>query len=101
MNQDITNIKGKLEGLNYLLNKLDDTLIITYLATNSCAGNTLGLKDLAQPFAGDWAVDVSDVTKTDLNKLLRYNLIDVLSTRYVKETYYPKMVEESQDPQAP
>ena len=96
-NEDITDIKAQMYGLSKLCNNLDDTLLITYLATNSCGGNTLGLKELAQPFAGKWAVDVSDVTKVDLQSLMRYNLIDCLSTWYVYETYYPKMVNDSQE----
>lgn len=95
--EDITNVKRQLAGLNALCSNLDDTLIITYLATNSCGGNVLGLKELAQPFAGNWAVDVSDVTSVPLEKLMRYNLIDCLSTWYVYETYYPKMIEDSQE----
>lgn len=95
--EDITDVKRQLEGLNALCSNLNDTLIITYLATNSCGGNVLGLKELAQPFAGNWAVDVSDVTSVPLEKLMRYNLIDCLSTWYVYETYYPKMVEDSQE----
>lgn len=97
--QDLTNIQGQLEGLDIFFrdNRLDDTLVITYLATNSCGGNSLGLKELAQPYAGDWAVEVSDVTKVPINDLLKYNLIDCLSTAYVYETYYPKMVIEEQE----
>ena len=95
--EDITDVENQVRGLNRLCRNLDDTLLITYLATNSCAGNTLGLKELAQPFAGNWAVDVSDVTKVDLQELMTYNLIDCLSTWYVYETYYPKMVEDEQE----
>lgn len=96
-NEDITDIKNQIHGLNTLCRNLDDTLLVTYLATNSCGGNILGLKELAQPFAGHWAVDVSDVTKVDLHKLMKYNLIDCLSTWFVYETYYPKMVNDSQE----
>lgn len=97
--QDLFDIKGQLNGLNTFFrnNRIDDTLIITYLATNSCSGNILGLKELAQPYCGDWAVEVSDVTKVPLEKLLQYNLIDCLATAYVYETYYPKMVEDEQE----
>lgn len=97
--QDLFDIKGQLHGLNTFFrnNRIDDTLIITYLATNSCSGNILGLKELAQPYCGDWAVEVSDVTKVPLEKLLQYNLVDCLGTAYVHETYYPKMVEDEQE----
>lgn len=46
---------------------------------------------------GNYAVDVTDVTQIPLTKLMKYNLIDCLATAYVYETYYPKMIEESQD----
>lgn len=96
-NEDITDIANQIKGLNTLCEHLDDTLLITYLATNNTGGNTLGLKELAQPFAGNWAVDVTDVTKVPLSDLMRYNLIDCLSTWYVYKTYYPIMVQEEQE----
>lgn len=96
-NQDLTDIPNQLLGINTLCKNLDDTLIITYLATNSCAGNTLGLKQLAQPYAGDWAVDITDVTKVDRQLLLKYNLVDCLSTWFVYDKYYPIMVTEEQE----
>lgn len=97
--QDLFDIKGQLNGLNTFFrnNRIHDSLIVTYLATNSCSGNILGLKELAQPYCGDWAVEVSDVTKVPLDKLLQYNLVDCLATAYVYETYYPKMVEDEQE----
>lgn len=99
--EDLGNIKGQVEGLNTFFGsdnqRIEDTLIITYLATNSCAGNTLGLKELASEFAGDWAVDVKDVTKVNLDDLLTYNGIDCLSTWYVYEKYYPIMVQDEQE----
>lgn len=97
MNQNFTNLIGQVNGIKTICKNLDDTLLITYLATNSCAGNTLGLKELAQQFAGNWAVDVTDVTKVDLSTLLRYNLIDCLSTIYVRDKYYPIMVQDEQE----
>lgn len=96
MDSDTTNFKGMELGLDVMCRNLEDTLLITYLATNSCAGNTLGLKQLAAPFAGNWAVDVNDIKAVDLDKLLKYNLIDTLSTAYTYGTYYPKMVEDNQ-----
>lgn len=100
-NEDINDIKGQVEGLNILFGedtqRIDDTLVITYLATNSTAGNVLGLKELASEFAGDWAVDVKDVTKVPLDELLTYNGVDCLSTWYVYEKYYPMMVQDDQE----
>lgn len=44
----ILDTEGLLEGLKVMLRNWDCTRLIAYLATNSCAGNQLGLKQLAQ-----------------------------------------------------
>ena len=89
--------EGLLEGLNVFSKISQDTLLITYLAMNSTARNSLGLKDLAQEFAGNYALeDIKDITKIPLPKLLKYNLIDAMSTWYVLEKYYPKLISDGQ-----
>lgn len=96
----ILDTEGLLEGLQVLLGgDWDDTKIITYLATNSCAGNKLGLKDQAQEFSGNYAVDeIEDITKIPLPDLLQYNLIDSLSTWFVFEKHWGTMVTDQQKP---
>jgi DNA polymerase-1 len=92
--EDILDTEGLLDGLEVMLRNWDCTKLITYLATNSCAGNVLKLKVLAQEFAGNWAVDsedLKDITKVPLPELLEYNLVDGLSTWFVKEKYEPVM----------
>lgn len=89
--------EGLLAGLEVMTRSINDTKIIAYLATNSTAGNVLGLKALAHPFAGNWAVEVKDILKVPLAKLLQYNLIDALSTTYVRDKYYPIMVADQQE----
>ncbi len=96
MNNDL-DTKGLLTGLDILTRKFDDTKIIAYLATNSTAGNVLGLKELAHEFAGNWAVEVKDIRKIPLDKLLKYNLVDSLSTLFVYNKYYPIMVQDQQE----
>jgi len=77
---------------------VEDTQIITYLATNSCAGNKLSLKDQAVEFAGNYAVeDIKDVTKIPVRQLLEYNLVDALSTWFVYNKNYPLIVEQDQE----
>lgn len=88
--------EGMLQGMDIMLENWEDTQLITYLATNSCAGNKLGLKENAQEFSGNYAVEVEDITTVPLSKLLRYNLVDALSTWYVYEKYYQKMVDDQQ-----
>jgi DNA polymerase-1 len=95
----ICDTEGLLNGLNVMLPEhgWDCTKLITYLATNTCAGNELGLKDQAQAFAGNYAQDeIKDITKIPLAKLLEYNLVDALSTWYVHEKHYATMIQDQQ-----
>lgn len=95
--KDALDMDGLLKGLHILHENIDDTKIIAYLALNSCARQSYGLKDLAHEFAGNYAeTDINDVRKIPLDKLLRYNLVDCLSTWYVYNKYYPKMVHDNQ-----
>lgn len=89
---------GMLDGLMVMTKNMDDTKIIAYLSVNSTAGNVLKLKSLAQEFAGNWAVeDIKDIRLVPLPKLLQYNLVDALSTFYVKNKHYPNMVKDQQE----
>ena len=98
MDGDITNHEGLLAGLEVMTRHFDCTKLITYLATNNCAGNKLSLKDVAHEFAGNYAQDeINDIRLIPEDTLLRYNLIDCLCTWYAKEKNYPKMVEDDQE----
>lgn len=89
--------KGLLEGVKHMTSNIDCTKLISYLATNSCAGNSLGLKDQAHEFAGNYAVeDIKDIRKIPPDKLLEYNLVDCLATWYVYNKNYPIMVKDDQ-----
>lgn len=101
--EDIGDTEGLLDGLDILLGNLpdnrgwDDTKLITYLATNSCAGNELGLKVQAQEFSGNYAQDdITDITKIPLPQLLEYNLVDSLSTWFVFEKHWDTLVADDQ-----
>lgn len=94
----LLNTQGLLEGLEVFTRNWQDTKIIAYLATNSTAGNVLGLKALAHEFAGNWAKDdIKDIRKIPLKDLLQYNLVDALATHYVRDKYYPIMVADQQE----
>ena len=69
------------------------TQSIYYLCTNNAYENTLGLKHAAYDFAGNWGEDVKDISLLPADTLLRYNLVDGLSTFYVFEKYLPKLFE--------
>lgn len=89
--------EGLLNGLEIMLRNWDDTKLISYLATNSCAGNHLSLKDQAQEYAGNYAQeDIKDITKIPLPQLLQYNLIDGLSTHFVYEKHWDTLVQDNQ-----
>lgn len=89
--------KGLLKGLHCMTANIDDTKIISYLATNSCTGNQLSLKDQAHEFAGNYAQDeIKNILAIEHKQLLKYNLIDGLATWYVYEKNHPKMVQDNQ-----
>lgn len=89
---------GLLSGLEVMTRSVHDTKIIAYLATNSTAGNVLGLKPLAHEFAGNWGKEeIKDIRRIPLKELLQYNLVDALSTHYVRKKYYPVMVADQQE----
>lgn len=94
---NILDTDGLLYGLEVMLSLFDCTQIMTYLATNSCAGNKLSLKEQGQAFAGDWAeAEIHDITLIPLPQLLRYNLIDGLTTWYVHNKYDPVIDQDQQ-----
>lgn len=90
--------EGLLRGLEHMTRNFDDTMLMTFLATNSCAGNHLDLKSNAHEYAGNWAKEeIKDVRRIPLPELLQYNLIDVLCTLYVRDKYWPVVVADNQD----
>ena len=96
--KDVLDQEGLLNGLDIMLKNWEDTKLMTYLCTNSCSGNNLGLKYQAQAYAGNWAQDeISNIDKIPEEDLLRYNLIDGLSTWFVYEKYKDTLEAEKQD----
>ncbi len=94
---DLGDYKGLLEGLNVMTKCFQDSMLITYLATNNTILNTLGLKPLAAEFAGNWAQEeIEDIRKIPLPDLLRYNLTDCLATAYIRKKYEPIMIADKQ-----
>lgn len=95
--ENILDTKGLLFGLEVFLRDWDCTKLISYLATNSCAGNRNSLKDQAQEFAGNYAQsEIKDITRIKLPELLRYNLMDCCSTWFVYEKHWDTLVADQQ-----
>ncbi|QDF14937.1 DNA polymerase [Escherichia phage vB_EcoP_3HA13] len=94
---DLLDTEGLLHGMSIMLRNWDCTKLITYLATNSCAGNKLSLKDQAQEYAGNYAQEeINDITRIPLAELLEYNLVDGLCTWYVYEKHWDTLVNDQQ-----
>lgn len=87
---------GLLNGLEIMTNNIDDTYLISYLCLNSCSRESYSLKTLAQPYLGDWGVDVTDITTIPTNELLEYNGLDSIGTYWVYEKYSKLLKEENQ-----
>lgn len=95
--KDFLDTEGMFKGFDALLRDFDDTLLITYLATNNASGNHLSLKEQAQEFAGNWAQEeINDISKIPTKELLQYNLVDSLSTWYVYNKWNQKMIDDNQ-----
>lgn len=95
---DLLDTKGLLRGMDILLKNWDCTRLISYLATNSCAGNSLSLKDQAQEYAGNYAMtEIADIRNIKLDELLKYNLIDACSTHYVHQKNWPILIQDNQE----
>lgn len=95
--EDLLDEQGKQEGIQVMTRNFHDTKLIAYHALNSTTGVSLGLKDLAFPFAGNYAIDVKDITKQDIDDVLHYNAIDCISTAWVFEKYFPIMQADKQE----
>lgn len=95
--RDPLDYKSCLEGLDIMCRNLDCTKVLSYLAVNSCAGNTLGLKYQSQEFTGNYAQDdIKDIRKIDLPNLLRYNGVDCMATNYTFDKHMPTVVADNQ-----
>ena len=96
--KDPLDMVGLLQGLEVMTKNFGDSKLVAYLALNSASRQSYSLKALAQEFAGSWAIeDINDIRKIKLPKLLEYNLVDSLCTRYVHDKYYPVMVRDKQE----
>ena len=89
--------QGMLYGLEVMTRDIDDTKVIAYLALNTTAELSLGLKDLGHEYAGDYAEsDIKNICLIPQESLLKYNLTDCLTTWFVFDKYYPVMLQDSQ-----
>lgn len=88
--KDPTDYAGMLEGIHYFRDA-DDTMLLTYVAKNATTQVALGLKEAALEYVGNFAIDITDVTKYTKQEVLEYNLIDALGTFYLWEKYHEEL----------
>lgn len=95
---NIIDQKGMYAGLEVMTRDYDCTQIITYLATNTCAGNKLGLKAQSHEFAGAYGQDnIHDIRLIQKDELLKYNLTDCLATWFTYNKNYPILLADDQE----
>jgi len=82
-----TDYAGMIEGLRYFKD-FDDTMIMAYLAKNATTKVSLGLKELALEYVGNYALELHNISQYSKKEILKYNLIDALATFYVWEKYH-------------
>ena len=97
MESRFDNYEGMISGIETMTRFMQDTKLIYYLCTNNTAKNELSLKDAAFEFAGNYGIDITDISVHDPMKLKEYNLIDGLSTMYLYEKWYPVLAQEQQN----
>ena len=81
---------GMIEGLNYF-RTFDDTMIMAYLAKNATTGVTIGLKNIALEYVGNYALEAKNLSKYSKKEILKYNLIDALATFYSWEKFHNQL----------
>tara|TARA_R110002020_G_scaffold307502_5_gene523319 strand:+ start:3932 stop:6373 length:2442 start_codon:yes stop_codon:yes gene_type:complete len=81
-----TDHTNMMKGLQYFKN-FDDTMIMAYLAKNATTPISLGLKEIALEYVGNYALEIEDISKYTKKEILKYNLIDTLATFYIWEKY--------------
>lgn len=74
------------EGLN-TFEHVEDSMLYTYIAKNSRIEVKLDLKSNSLVFAGNYGVDIKNISKLSVNTLLEYNLKDCLATWFVYNKY--------------
>lgn len=84
-----------IKGLE-IFDDIEDSMLITYLATNSTHETPLGLKENSFEFTGNYAEDVKDISLIKSKALLVYNVKDCLATHYVLNKYIPTVIKDKQ-----
>jgi len=85
--------EGLVHGLDQFKN-IDDSMLMTYVCTNNTVQNTLNLKDNTLDFAGNYAIDIKDITLHEPDIVLEYNGRDTCNTVHLIDKYKDRIVAE-------
>lgn len=77
----LSDTNGIFEGLQCLQTKTDCSMILSYVVTNTCAGNELSLKAQVQAEYGDYGIE--ETWKAPLSKVIPYNGKDCAATLWL------------------
>lgn len=81
----LSDTDGIYQGLRVLQAKTDCSMILTYVCTNTCAGNELSLKAQCQAEYGDYGLE--ETWKVPLEELIPYNGKDCAATLWLYDKY--------------
>lgn len=82
----LSDTNGIYEGLSVLQAKTDCSMILSYVVTNTCAGNELGLKAQTQSQYGDYGIE--ETWKAPLSEIIPYNGKDCAATLWLWDKHY-------------
>jgi DNA polymerase-1 len=77
----LSDTDGIYQGLMHLQSKTDCSMILSYVVTNTCAGNELGLKEQTQREYGDYGI--AEPWRAPLEEVIEYNGKDCAATLWL------------------
>jgi DNA polymerase-1 len=87
----LSDTNGIYEGLKHLQSKTECSMILSYVVTNTCAGNELGLKPQTQSEYGDYGID--EPWKAPLKDVIEYNGKDCAATLWLYDKHMANLGE--------
>ena len=81
----LSDTDGIYQGLKHLQSKTRCSMILTYVMTNTCAGNELGLKENTQSEYGDYGIE--ETWRAPLQEIIPYNGKDCAATFWLYQKH--------------
>jgi DNA polymerase-1 len=87
--KSLSDTEGLVQGLFHLQAKTKCSLILSYVITNTCAGNELGLKPQVQSVYGNYGIE--ETWKAPLEQIIPYNGTDCAATLWLYEKHLSEL----------